>query len=218
MLKRIREDIRSVFDRDPAATGWLEVLLCTPGLHALWAHRVCHRLYRRGLRLLPRLVSQIVRLATGVEIHPGASIGRSFFIDHGTGVVIGETTVIGDNVTIFQGVTLGGTGKEHGKRHPSLEDNVVVGTGAKVLGDIRVGRNSRVGANSVVIRDVPPDCTVVGIPGRVVSNDGRRTAASTLDHDQLPDPILIKLGELQRAIHLMEQQHVVQSTGDHYQI
>lgn len=198
--RELKSDVQSVFERDPAATGLLEVLLCTPGLHALWAHRLLHPLYRRGWRLVPRFGSQVVRFLTGIEIHPGAKIGRGFFIDHGSGVVIGETTEIGDDVTLYQGVTLGGTGNETGKRHPTIESGVVIGTGAKVLGSLTVGANSRIGGNSVVVKPVPPNCTVVGIPGRVVAHNGQRTAGATLDHGMLPDPVKVKLDELQQAM------------------
>jgi len=165
----------------------LEVLLAYPGLHAVWFHRIAHWFYRRRLYTLARLISHFSRFLTGIEIHPGARIGRRFFIDHGLGVVIGETTVIGDDCTLYQGVTLGGTGKERGKRHPTLGNGVLVGVGAKVLGAIVVGDNARIGAGAVVVKDVPPNCTVVGIPGRIVVRDGRRV--DPLDHTDLPDPV-----------------------------
>lgn len=174
----IREDIEAVLERDPAARNTLEVLCCYPGLHAVWAHRLNHRLWNLGLKTLARFGSHITRCWTGIEIHPAAQIGRRFFIDHGMGVVIGETTVVGDDVTIYQQVTLGGTGKRRHKRHPTLEDGVVVGAGAKVLGNITVGKRSQVGSGSVVVKDVPPDCTVVGIPGKIIIQDGRRLDAS----------------------------------------
>src|SRR5215469_16888709 len=164
LTQSIREDIAAVFDRDPAARSYLEVLLCYPGLHALWFHHWNHWLWRHNMRFLARFCSQIARLLTGIEIHPGAEIGRRFFMDHGSGIVIGETSVVGDDVTLFQGVTLGGTGKEKGKRHPTIGNNVVIGSGAKVLGNIRVGDNSRVGAGSVVVHPVPDHSTVVGVP------------------------------------------------------
>jgi serine O-acetyltransferase len=176
----VREDIRAVLERDPAARNALEVLLCYPGLHAVWMHRVNHALWNRGFKLLARLGSHGARFLTGIEIHPAATIGRRFFIDHGMGVVIGETTVIGDDVTIYQHVTLGGTGKKRDKRHPTLEDGVVIGAGAKVLGNITIGKRSQVGSGSVVVKDVPPDCTVVGIPGKIIIRDGRRL--------EVPDP------------------------------
>lgn len=185
MLNSIRADLAIIKERDPAARGTLETVLCYPGFHALVLHRVSHRLWRLGLPLLPRLLSQLARAITGVEIHPGARIGRGVFIDHGMGVVVGETAVIGDNCLLYQGVTLGGTGKAHGKRHPTLAENVVVGAGAKVLGAITVGANTRIGAGSVVLRDVESDCTVVGIPGRVIHQSGVRI--DPLAHSALPD-------------------------------
>lgn len=189
VLEILREDVRVVFERDPAAKSVFEVILAYPGLHAIWFHRIAHRLYRWRLYTLARVVSHVSRLLTGIEIHPGARIGRRCFIDHGMGVVIGETTEIGDDVTLYQGVTLGGTGKERGKRHPTIGDGVIVGVGAKVLGAIRVGDGSKVGAGSVVVKDVPPNCTVVGIPARVVVRDGRRVSGIDLDHGNLPDPL-----------------------------
>ena len=185
VLKTLKADFDIIFEKDPAARNALEVLICYPGLQALWLHRFAHWLYRFGVPLLPRLISNTSRFLTGVEIHPGAQIGSSVFIDHGMGVVIGETAIIGDYCLIYQGVTLGGTGKECGKRHPTLGNNVVVGTGAKVLGNIEIGSNVRIGANSVVLRDVPSDCTVVGIPGRVVYREGVKV--NPLDHARLPD-------------------------------
>lgn len=185
MLEAIRADLAIIKERDPACRGTLEILLCYPGFHALVLHRVSHRLWRLGLPLPARLLSQVGRLLTGVEIHPGARIGRGVFIDHGMGVVIGETSVVGDQCLLYQGVTLGGTGKQHGKRHPTLRDNVVVGAGAKVLGAITVGSNTRIGAGSVVLRDVGPDSTVVGIPGRVIHQSGVRI--DPLAHSALPD-------------------------------
>jgi serine O-acetyltransferase len=185
MLKAIRADLAIIQERDPAARGPLEILLCYPGLHALVVHRISHWFWRLQLPILPRLLSQLSRLLTGIEIHPGARIGHGVFIDHGMGVVIGETAVVGNNCLLYQGVTLGGTGKAHGKRHPSLAENVVVGAGAKVLGAITVGANTRIGAGSVVLRDVEPNCTVVGIPGRVVHQSGVRV--DPLAHSALPD-------------------------------
>ncbi|HEY9746398.1 MAG TPA: serine O-acetyltransferase [Oculatellaceae cyanobacterium] len=170
----ISEDIQAVLERDPAARNAIEVVFCYPGLHAVWLHRLNHRLWQMGWRLAARLGSHLARFLTGIEIHPAARIGRRFFIDHGVGVVIGETTVIGDDVTLYQQVTLGGTGKKKGKRHPTLNNGVIVGAGAKVLGNIHIGENSQIGAGSVVIHDVPPNCTVVGIPARVISRDGQR--------------------------------------------
>jgi serine O-acetyltransferase len=185
MLKALRADLAIIKERDPAARGTLEILLCYPGLHALALHRFSHQLWQLKLPLLPRLISQLGRLLTGIEIHPGARIGHGVFIDHGMGVVIGETAVIGNKCLLYQGVTLGGTGKAHGKRHPTLEENVVVGAGAKVLGAITVGANTRIGAGSVVLRDVESDSTVVGIPGRVVHQSGVRV--DPLAHSALPD-------------------------------
>jgi serine O-acetyltransferase len=200
VFSRIKQDIQAVRDRDPAARSTLEVLLCYPGLHALFCHRVAHFFHRRGLILMPRLISHLSRFFTGIEIHPGALIGSSFFIDHGMGVVIGETTEIGSNVTIYQGVTLGGTGKEKGKRHPTIGDNVVVGTGAKVLGPITIGENSRVGAGSVVLSSAPPNSTVVGIPARVVYYNGEKVPTINLNHSDMPDPVAEALTRLQEQI------------------
>jgi serine O-acetyltransferase len=185
VLKTLKADFDIIFERDPAARNALEVLFCYPGLQALWFHRFAHWLYRIKVPFIPRLISHISRFLTGVEIHPGAQIGGSVFIDHGMGVVIGETAIIGDYCLIYQGVTLGGTGKESGKRHPTLGDNVVVGAGAKVLGNLEVGSNVRIGAGSVVLRDVPPDSTVVGIPGRIIYREGVKV--NPLDHARLPD-------------------------------
>lgn len=185
VLKTLLDDFGIVFERDPAARNWLEVLTCYPGFHALALHRFSHWLWHLGLPIIPRLISHLARFLTGIEIHPGATIGRAVFIDHGMGVVIGETAIIGDYALIYQGVTLGGTGKEIGKRHPTLGDNVVVGAGAKVLGNIYVGHNVRIGAGSVVLREVPSDCTVVGVPGRVVYRAGERV--DPLEHGSLPD-------------------------------
>lgn len=172
MFKHLKEDIETVFERDPAAQSWVEVMLCYPGIHALIAHRIAHRLNTKRHFLLARFISQVSRFFTGIEIHPGAVIGRRFFIDHGTGVVIGETSEVGDDVTLFQGVTLGGTGKEKGKRHPTVGNNVMISTGAKILGSIKIGDNAKIGAGAVVLQDVPSNTTVVGVPGRVVVQDG----------------------------------------------
>lgn len=198
------EDIRAIFQRDPAARSIWEVLLY-PGLHAIFWHRVAHFLYRHELFFLARLISQTVRFCTGIEIHPGAEIGRGFFIDHGMGVVIGETTKIGDNVTLFQGVTLGGTGKEKGKRHPTLGNDVIVAAGAKILGNITIGDNVKIGAGSVVIRDVPSNATVVGVPGRIVKHRGKRVPGVSLNHGDLPDPILERLNEFRQEISELEK-------------
>lgn len=189
-----------MFDRDPAARTTLEVFLTYAGFQALLAHRLAHRLWKMRFRLLGRLVSQIARWVTGVEIHPGASIGRGFFIDHGMGVVIGETTEIGDYVTLFQGVTLGGTGKEKGKRHPTLGNHVVVGSGAKVLGNIRIGDSVKIGANSVVLRSVPSNSTVTGIPGRIVKSIGVRVPEESMDHVNIPDPIAERFDAMEREL------------------
>ena len=204
MLARVRQDIAAVKERDPACTSSWSALTNYPGLWAVWWHRATHRLHRAGLVWLARFLSQRVRRRTGIEIHPGATIGDRFFIDHGMGVVIGETTVIGDDVTLYQGVTLGGTGKEHGKRHPTIEDFVVVGVGATVLGDIVIGRGTRVGAGAVVIGDVPQNCTVVGIPGRVVVREGRRIDTIDLHHEDLPDPIVEMYRALGRRLDRLE--------------
>lgn len=203
-LALLRADLDAVLERDPATASRLEALLCSPGLHAVWLHRVWHGLHVRGWRIFARLGGFFTRWLTGVEIHPGATLGPGVFIDHGHGVVIGETAVVGAGAILYQGVTLGGTGKEHGPRHPILEEDVVVGAGARVLGRIRLGRGSRVGANSVVIRDVPPDCTVVGVPGRLARGGSR--GSERLEHGHLPDPLLARLdalaaelGDLKRA-------------------
>ncbi len=172
----IREDIETVLARDPAARTWIEVLLCYPGLHAVWLHRLNHQIWRLGCTTLARFGAHWVRFLTGIEIHPAAQIGRRFFIDHGLGVVIGETTVIGDDVTVYQHVTLGGTGKKKGKRHPTIENGVVIGAGAKVLGNITIGPRSQIGSGSVVVKDIPADCTVVGLPGKIIIRDGKRLA------------------------------------------
>lgn len=207
MFKRLRKDIAAVFERDPAARSLLEVLLCYPGLHAIILHRVAHFFWRHNLKLLGRLISHLSRFLTGIEIHPGAKIGEGVFIDHGMGVVIGETAEIGNNVTLYQGVTLGGTGKEKGKRHPTIGNNVVISTGARVLGAVTIGDNCRIGAGSVVLKDVPPNCTVVGVPGRIVVHNGRRMEEPKLDlrHDQLPDPVAEALVLLERKLERLEQ-------------
>lgn len=202
MFSRIKEDIAVVFDNDPAAKGWFEVFFTYAGLHALWAHRLAHWFYRKRLYTLARIISQISRFMTGIEIHPGAVIGRRFFIDHGMGVVIGETCEIGDDVLLYHGVTLGGTGKETGKRHPTVGNNVVISAGAKVMGSFKVGDNSRIGTNAVVLEEVPPNSTVVGIPGRVVKRDGVRVGR--LDHSNLPDPVLEMFRQQQKQIDEMK--------------
>lgn len=195
----VRSDIDTVFENDPAARGWFEVVFTYSGLHAIWAHRVAHRFYRIGWFTLARMISQISRFMTGIEIHPGARIGKKLFIDHGMGVVIGETCEIGDEVIIYQGVTLGGTGKEKGKRHPTIGNRVVLASGSKVLGSFFVGDNCNIGANAVVLREVPPNSTVVGIPGRVVKRDGQRVG-DRLDHTNLPDPLIMTFRLMQKEI------------------
>ncbi len=189
MFNSIRSDIQSVLERDPAARNALEVVLCYSGLHAIWAHRLAHILWKKGFKLLARWISQVARGLTGVEIHPGATIGKKFFIDHGMGVVIGETAEIGDNVTLYHGVTLGGTSLNKVKRHPTIEDNVVVGAGAKVLGAITIGANSRIGANAVVVKSAPPNSVIVGVPGQVALRSGERPSKPDLEHGLLPDTI-----------------------------
>jgi serine O-acetyltransferase len=196
LFAHIREDIDSVMARDPAASSRTMVVLCYPGLHAVWTHRITARLWRGNLRLAARLLSQMARFYTGIEIHPGAEIGRRMFIDHGSGVVIGETAIVGDDVTLYQGVTLGGTGNEKGKRHPTLLDGVFVGSSAQILGNITIGENSRVGAGSVVLRDVPPNSTVVGVPAHIVYQNGERVLIT--DPSQVKDPlsgVIIALAE-----------------------
>ena len=201
MFRTIKEQIETIFREDPAAKSVLEIFFCYPGLHAVQAHRLAHRLYLWKIPLVPRLISQISRFLTGIEIHPGATIGRRFFIDHGMGVVIGETAEIGDDVLLYQGVTLGGTGNEKGKRHPTLGDRVVVGTGAKVLGSIRIGNDVKIGAGSVVVHPVPDNSTVVGIPGRVVRTRGE---SGVLEHGTLPDPEAQEIDELRRRVDELE--------------
>ena len=195
----MREDIAAVFESDPAARSYLEVLLCYPGLHALWGHRFNHWLWLHGLRFLARFHSQWVRLLTGIEIHPGARIGRRLFIDHGLGVVIGETAIVGDDVTIYQGVTLGGTGKEKGKRHPTVGNRVSIGSGAKLLGNITIGENCRVGAGSVVLRDVPDNSTIVGVPGHIVLRNGKRVVIT--DPKEISDPMSDVFARLAGEVH-----------------
>ena len=207
MFQGLREQVETVFRQDPAAKGWLEVLLAYPGVHAILAHRLAHRLYRAGFFVPARIVSHFARWMTGIEIHPGAQIGRRFFIDHGMGVVIGETTIIGDDVLLYQGVTLGGTGHDKGKRHPTVADHVVVGSGAKVLGNITLGEWVRVGAGSVVVRNVPAHSTVVGVPGRIVAVKGVRVEHpewEMLEHGELPDPVGQTLASLNERMALLE--------------
>ena len=217
LASSIREDLATVLERDPAAKSRLEVFLCYSGLHAVWFHRINHWLWNRHLYLLARWLSQVVRFFTGIEIHPGAQIGRRLFIDHGMGVVIGETATVGNDVTLYQGVTLGGTGKEHGKRHPTIGDNVVVGGGAKILGNITVGNNCRVGAGSVVTRDVPDDSTIVGVPGHIIFRNGKRVVIT--DPKQINDPLSEALAavagevnKLRERVHKLEGE--LASNGD----
>ena len=200
LLKTIQEDLRAIFDRDPAATSWLEVVLTYAGFHAMLAYRVSHWLKAHRAPFLPRFLSQLARWLTGIEIHPSAKIGRGFFIDHGMGVVIGETAEIGDFVTLFQGVTLGGTGKERGKRHPTVGNHVVIGAGAKILGGISIGDNVKIGANSVVLKNVAANSTVIGVPARVVKTQGERLPDVTMDHSNLPDPISDRLLSLEQEL------------------
>ena len=195
----MREDIASVFENDPAARSKIEVVLTYAGLHAIWLHRMAHFFFKKKLYFIARVISQVSRFFTGIEIHPGATIGRNFFIDHGMGVVIGETCEICDHVTVFQGVTLGGTGKEKGKRHPTIGNYAMIAAGAKVLGNITIGENAKVGSGSVVLKDVPPNSTVVGIPGRVVVKDGRKVKPD-LNHSDLPDPIADRFKKLELQI------------------
>jgi serine O-acetyltransferase len=207
MFKVIRNDIQSIFDRDPAARSILEILICYPGLHAIWGHRISHGLWTHNFKLLARWFSHLVRALTGIEIHPGATIGPNFFIDHGMGVVIGETAEVGSCVTLYHGVTLGGTSLNKGKRHPTLGDNVVVGAGAKILGAITIGENSRVGANAVVVKSVPPDSVVVGVPGQVVMRSQPRPTPSIpdLEHGRLPDTIGETLASLIQHVERLEE-------------
>lgn len=201
MFVKIKNDLEAVFERDPAATNRLEVIFTYAGFHALMAYRIAHRLHKWGVPFFPRAISQLARWLTGIEIHPAAKIGRGFFIDHGMGVVIGETAEVGDYVTLFQGVTLGGTGKERGKRHPTLGNHVVVGAGAKILGGIKIGDNVKIGANSVVLKSVPSNSTVTGVPGRIIKTEGgERLPETTMDHANIPDPVLDRFEALDREI------------------
>jgi len=202
-LGRMRDEINSIMERDPAARTRLEVLLCYPGLWAVWIHRVSHLLWRHHMRLLARVLSQVGRFYTGVDIHPGALIGQRLFIDHATGVVIGETAIVGSDVTMYQGVTLGGTGKGHGKRHPTICDNVFIGNNANILGDLTVGENSRVGAGSVVLSDVPPNSTVVGVPAHIVYRNGERVLLT--DPHDIKDPLSDALIALSSRVEELEQ-------------
>ncbi|MGA7969220.1 MAG: serine O-acetyltransferase [Terriglobales bacterium] len=216
LLSNIREDVATVLDRDPAARSRLEVYLCYSGLHAVWFHRIDHWLWQHKFYLLARWFSQWARLLTGIEIHPGAEIGRRVFIDHGLGVVIGETAVIGDDVTLYQGVTLGGTGKEQGKRHPTLMESVVVGSGAKILGNIVVGRNCRIGAGSVVLRNVPDDSTVVGVPGHIIFREGKRVVIT--DPKQINDPLSEALAAVAGEVNkLRERVNALEGAGSQHE-
>jgi serine O-acetyltransferase len=203
MLSLIREDVATVMEHDPAAKSRLEVFLCYSGLHAVWFYRINHWLWNQNFFLLGRLLSQFARFLTGVEIHPGAQIGRRLFIDHALGVVIGETAIVGDDVTLYQGVTLGGTGKEHGKRHPTIEDGVVAGSGAKILGNITVGKNCRIGAGSVVLRSVPEDSTVVGVPGHIIFREGKRVVI--IDPKQINDPLSEALASVMAEVNKLRE-------------
>lgn len=205
IFKRMKEDMNVVFEQDPAARTYFEVFLTYSGLHAVWSHRIAHAFYKRRLFFIARVISQFNRFLTGIEIHPGAKIGRRLFIDHGMGVVIGETCEIGDDVTLYQGVTLGGTGHEKGKRHPTIEDHALIATGAKVLGSITIGAYSKVGAGSVVLNDVPEHSTVVGIPGRIVVQNGKKVRKK-LDHHKLPDPMLDRCDRLQAEINILREE------------
>ncbi len=204
-ISKVKEDIKVIYENDPAAKNFLEVILCYPGLHALIAYRFAHRLYKWSIPLIPRMISYLTRIITGIEIHPAAKIGRRFFIDHGEGVVIGETTIVGDDVLIYQQVTLGGTGKESGKRHPTLGNNVIVGAGAKVLGNITIGDNVRIGAGSVVIEDVPPHSTVVGVPGRI-AHRAIIDEQGNLMHNRIPDPIRCDINKLKAEVEILKEE------------
>ena len=205
MFGRLKEDIKTIFERDPAAKSYLEVILCYPGLHAVICHRIAHALYRRKWHVTARLISQISRFFTGIEIHPGAAIGRRFFIDHGSGIVIGETTEIGDDVTLYQGVTLGGTGKDKGKRHPTIGNNVTIGSGAKILGPISIGHNAKIGAGAVVVRCIPANSTAVGVPAHVVGREGIDETYVDLNHTDIPDPLEDEIRELEKRVRELER-------------
>ncbi len=209
MFTQLKKDIAVIMERDPAVRSKLEAALCYPGLHAIWLHRIAHKLYKNNFILLARIVNTFSRFLTSIDIHPGAKLGEGLFIDHGLGVVIGETAELGKNITLYQGVTLGGTGKENGKRHPTIGDNVVVASGAKVLGSFRVGNNSKIGAGSVVLKEVPDNSVVVGIPGRIVVQNGQKISESNdsidLNHDRLPDPVADVEKMLQDHLELIEQ-------------
>lgn len=215
LIKDIKEDIQAIFERDPAARSTIEILFCYPGLHAIIFHKLSHRLWKWKMYFLARLVSHIARFLTGIEIHPGATIGRRFFIDHGMGVVIGETAEIGDDVTLYHGVTLGGVSLHKGKRHPTIGNNVVIGSGAKVLGPFKVGDGAKIGSNSVVVKEVPENATVVGIPGRVVESD----RAGSFEHDKLPDPVAKAIScIIDRIVEIEKEITVIKKGGGNYEI
>ncbi len=205
MLKQIKEDIQTIFERDPAAKSYFEVILCYPGLHAVINHRLAHFLYKKKRFLAARFLSQISRFFTGIEIHPGAVVGKRLFIDHGSGIVIGETTEIGNDVTLYQGVTLGGTGKDKGKRHPTIGHNVTIGSGAKVLGPITVGHNAKIGAGAVVVRCIPSNSTAVGIPAHVVKRSVVDESYIDLNHTDIPDPLEDEIAELREKLNELER-------------
>ena len=204
MFAQIKEDLNAIMLRDPAAKSRLEAALCYPGLHAIWLHRIAHHFYKKGWVVFPRLVNTFSRFLTGIDIHPGATLGPGLFIDHGMGVVIGETAIVGDNCTIYQGVTLGGTGKDKGKRHPTLGNNVLVGCGAKLLGNFTVGDNAKIAANAVVLSDVPENCTCVGIPARIVRRNNEKIAGN-FDHVHMPDPISQEFCRIQIRLDNLEK-------------
>lgn len=205
-INKIKEDIKVIYEKDPAATNIAEVIFCYPGLQALISHRIAHKLAYWGVPFIPRFISYLTRIITGIEIHPKAQIGNRFFIDHGEGVVIGETTIIGNDVLIYQQVTLGGTGNEHGKRHPTIGNNVIIGAGAKILGNITIGDNTRVGAGSVVVDDVPEHCTVVGVPGRIVQQKFMNPDG-ILMHNRIPDPIKCEINRLKYEVQELKEQY-----------
>jgi serine O-acetyltransferase len=205
LFKLFREDMKTIFERDPAVKNYLEVLLCYPGLYAVLCHRLAHWLYLKHRFVLSRVLSQICRFFTGIEIHPGAVIGRRLFIDHGSGIVIGETAEVGDDVTLYQGVTLGGTGKDKGKRHPTIGHNVTIGSGAKILGPITIGHNAKIGAGAVVVRCIPPNSTAVGVPAHVVRREGIEASYVDLNHTDIPDPLEDEIKALERRISELEK-------------
>lgn len=220
MFPQMKQDLNVIMQRDPAVKSRLEAVLCYPGLHAIWLHRIAHHFYNKGWVVLPRMLNTFSRFLTGIDIHPGAKLGPGLFIDHGMGLVIGETAELGSNVTLYQGVTLGGTGKKKGKRHPTIGNNVVISSGAKVLGSFTVGDNSKIGSGSVVLKEVPPNSVVVGIPGRIVAKDGVRVSSATgedlvdLNHDRLPDPVADYEDRLARHMeeinnHLMQLENLI---------